>query len=50
MDENEEDLERLIASLKQDYIMRAKAVAYMIQNHPERESDRGELKKMAELL
>ena len=48
--ENDEDLARLSESLKEDYIIRAKAVAYMLVNHPDKELDPAEMLKLAELF
>lgn len=45
--QNEQDM---IGSLKEDYIVRAKAAAYIIDAKPEVENDATELKKIAELL
>lgn len=47
---NSDDLEHLTESLKEEYIVRARAVAYVVCNHPERENDVDELRKMAALL
>lgn len=47
---NNEDLEQLTESLKEDYIIRAKAAAYVIGNHPEIENDVNEMRKLAELF
>lgn len=47
---NSEDLEHLIESLKEEYIVRAKAVAYVLENQPQLERDLDEIKKIAELL
>ena len=48
--ENAEDLSRLSESLKEDYIVRAKAVAHMLVNHPEMEDSHDEMIKLAALF
>ena len=40
----------MIQSLKEDYIVRAKAVAYILDAKPEAERDTEELQKIAELM
>ena len=47
---NEEDLARLSESLKEDYIVRAKAVAHMLVNHPEMETSLEEMIELATLF
>lgn len=47
---NEEDLEHLTESLKEEYIVRARAVAYMLTNHSELEYDSEALLRIAALL
>lgn len=47
---NNEDLLRLNESLKEGYIIRAKAVTYMMSNHPELDRDTEAMRKLAELL
>jgi len=47
---NEEEIERLRQSLNDDYIIRAKAAAYILENHPEIAADTAEIKKTAALL
>lgn len=47
---NDEDLLRLNESLKEGYIVRAKAVAYMMDNHPELDCDVEAMRRLAELL
>ncbi len=50
IEKNEQDEKDMIASLKEDYIVRAKAVAYIINANPEAEKDVDELKKIAKLM
>lgn len=50
IEKNEEDEQELISSLKADYIVRAKAAAYIIDAKPEAEQNTEELKKIAELI
>lgn len=50
IEKNEEDEQELISSLKDDYIVRAKAAAYIIDAKPEAEQNTEELKKIAELI
>ena len=49
-DKNDESEEALIKSLKDDYIVRAKAVSYIIDAKPEVEYDVDELQKIAALI
>ncbi len=50
IEKNEQDEKDMIASLKEDYIVRAKAVDYIINANPEAEKDVDELKKIAKLM
>ena len=50
LDTNDRDLENLTESLKEEYIVRAQTVAYMLSNHPEMEQDVGALLTVANLL
>ena len=50
IEKNEDSEEEMISSLKDDYIVRAKAVAYILGAEPEAENDTDELKKIAELM
>ena len=50
LDENDESRNELIESLKDDYIVRAKAVSYMIDADPAVEYDVDELQKIAKLM
>lgn len=47
---NDIELEQLKKNLKEDYFIRAKAVAYIIQNNPEFIGSQSEMKKIATLL
>lgn len=47
---NEQELERLKESLKEEYIVRAKAVSYVLENEGRIENDIEELKKLAQFL
>ena len=47
---NGSDLENLTESLKDEYIVRAQAAAYMLTNHPEKERDVDEMLNIADLL
>lgn len=47
---NEEELALLNESLKEEYIVRAKAVAHMLVNHPEMEGDTKEMLGLAALM
>lgn len=50
MNKNQKNEKDLIGSLKEDYIVRAKAIAYMIDAKPEAENDEKELQKIADLM
>lgn len=50
IEKNQKDENDLIQSLKEDYIVRAKAVSYMIDHNPSAEYNRTELQKMANLM
>ena len=50
LDKNDESRNELIESLKDDYIVRAKAVSYMIDAYPAVEYDVDELQKIAKLM
>lgn len=50
LEKNEENESDLIQSMKEDYIVRAKAVAYYLDAQPSAESDVEELKKIADLM
>ena len=50
LDKNRSVEETLLESLKDDYIIRAKTVAYMIEHNAAAEYDVNELKKIAELM
>lgn len=50
MDQNEQDEDGLLQTLKEDYIVRAQAVAYMLSNNGEAEYDLRELLKIADLM
>lgn len=50
IDKNRQEEEALVASLKEDYITRARAVAYIIDHNPELEDDISELIKVASLI
>ena len=50
LDKNDESEEALIKSLKDDYIVRAKTVSYIIDAKPEVEYDVDELQKIAALI
>ena len=50
LDKNDESEKALIKSLKDDYIVRAKAVSYIIDAKPEVEYDVDELQKVAALI
>lgn len=47
---NEQELERLNESLKEEYIVRARAVSYVLENEGRIENDIEELKKLAQFL
>lgn len=50
IEKNQQSEKDLIESLKEDYIVRAKAVAYILDAKPEAEKDTEELQKIAELM
>ena len=50
LDKNAYDYEELLLSLKEDYMVRAKAVAYIIDNNNSAEFDVEELNKIARLI
>lgn len=50
LEQNDEEIEKLNENLREDYFIRAKAAAYMIQNHPEVVGDLEETRKIASLL
>jgi diguanylate cyclase (GGDEF)-like protein len=50
IEENEESEDELIETLKEDYIIRAQTVAYLLDAKPEAEQDVAELQKIAGLL
>lgn len=50
LEKNEAAEKTLVASLKEEYIIRANTVAYMLDNHPEAEYDIEELSKIANLM
>ena len=50
LNKNDESKNELIGSLKDDYIVRAKAVSYIIDAKPEVERDVEELQKIADLM
>lgn len=50
IEKNEDNESDMVSSLKEDYIVRAKAVAYIINAKPEAETDVDELKKIADLM
>lgn len=50
LEKNRSVEETLLASLKDDYIIRAKTVAYMLEHNAAAEYNVGELKKIAELM
>ena len=50
IESNEKNEQALIDSLKDDYVVRAKTVAYIIDAKPEVEYDAKELKKIAKLV
>ena len=50
IEKNETSEKELIQSLKEDYIVRAKAVSYIIDAKPEVENNTEELKKIAKLM
>ena len=50
IEKNEDNEKNMITSLKEDYIVRAKAVAYIINANPDAEKNVDELKKIADLM
>ena len=50
IEKNEDNESDMVSSLKEDYIVRAKAVAYIINAKPDAETDVDELKKIADLM
>ena len=50
MDQNEQEEDALLQTLKEDYIVRAQAVAYMLSNNGEAKHDLKELLKIADLM
>lgn len=50
LDKNESSEERFVKSLKYDYIVRAKAISYIVDAKPEVEYDIDELQKIASLM
>ena len=50
IEKNQKDEQDMIQSLKEDYIVRAKTVAYILDAKPEAERDTEELQKIAELV
>ncbi|MGN0316552.1 MAG: GGDEF domain-containing protein [Lachnospira sp.] len=50
LEKNRSDEENLLDSLKEDYIIRAKTVSYILEHHPGAECDIDELNKIAELM
>ena len=50
IDKNDQSEEELIESLKDDYIVRAKAVSYIVDAKPQVENDVEELQKIAKLM
>ena len=50
LDKNESSEERFVKSLKDDYIVRAKAISYIVDAKPEVEYDIDELQKIASLM
>ena len=50
LENNDADIEKLKENLQEDYFIRAKAAAYIIQNHPEVIDDLEEIRKIAALL
>ncbi|MEF9972694.1 MAG: diguanylate cyclase [Clostridia bacterium] len=47
---NDEEITKLKENLREDYFIRAKAAAYIVQANPEMAKDLGALRKIAELL
>ena len=50
IEKNQQNEDEMIQSLKEDYIVRAKAVAYMLDGKPEAQQNTEELQKIAELI
>lgn len=50
LEQNTVDIQRIQEELGEDYIIRAKAAAYIMQRHPQYEDDLEEMKKIANLL
>lgn len=50
LEKNDEEIEKLKRNLEEDYFIRAKAAAYIIQNQPEVIGDLEETRKIASLL
>ena len=50
IEKNQQSEKDMIESLKEDYIVRAKAVAYILDAKPEAEKDTEELQKIADLM
>lgn len=50
LENNDAEIIRLQDSLEEDYFIRAKAAAYIVQNHPEVIEDLEEIRKIASLL
>lgn len=50
LEQNDLDIEHLKEDLKEDYFIRAKAAAYIIQNNPEVKGNLEEIRKIASLL
>lgn len=50
IDKNQKNEDGMIQTLKEDYIVRAKAVSYIIDAKPEAEKNTTELKKIADLM
>lgn len=50
LEQNDEEIEKLKENLKEDNFIRAKAAAYIVQNHPEVIGDLEEIRKIATLL
>lgn len=50
LETNDADIEKLKENLKEDYFIRARAAAYIVQNQPEVVGDLEEMRKIASLL
>lgn len=50
LEKNEDEIGKLKENLEEDYFIRAKAAAYIVQNHPEVIGDLEETRKIASLL